>query len=423
MKYLVWLLAVWGITLSWAGWAKAEMLTLENCLQLAREHNPVLQQAALRPQQAEAEIQRARSGYLPRLDLEGGYTMQPEAQAVSILNRAVPMQDASYAHATLKAHQTLYDFGRTGGRLSQAKAGYEAARKDFAALRQDVFLQTVIAYYRLLESQRLLQAADQEVDQMQEHLERARVLYEQGVVTRNDVLQARVQLASSRQLRLRRANEVNNGWLELNYLTGRESGDDDVLQEAQLIMAVSEPPAAQAIAGRPDLEAQRQRVTAAAGQVRQSKAEYFPELYVQGGVDYLENSHYEEQAIFAASVGLKINLFSGGATAAAHRKALASLTQERRALDVLTRQAELEYRNARNDTQVAEQRIAVTEEAIRQGEENLRINQLRYREQVGTATDVIDAQTLLTQVRTEYFQALFEYQVALARLRKATGSL
>ena len=42
---------------------------------------------------------------------------------------------------------------------------------------------------------------------------------------------------------------------------------------------------------------------------------------------------------------------------------------------------------------------------------------------MGTATDVIDAQTLLTQIRTEYYQALFDYQVALARVKRALGTL
>lgn len=421
MKPLVWLVMVWTLTL--AGAAGAETLTLENCLQLARAHNPDLARASLGPQQAEAEIQRARGGYLPRLDLEGGYTVQQDAQAVTILGRTVPMQDANYGHVSLQARQTLYDFGRTGGRLSQARANHQAVQQDFAALTQDVFLRTVIVYYRLLEGQRLLQAAEQEVTQMSEHLARAEVLFEQGVVTRNDVLQAKVQLASSRQLRLRRSNEITNGWLDLNYLTGRSPGSDDALQEAQVLIAVPESEAEQAVESRPDLEAQRQRVTAAAAQVQQIRAEYYPELYVHGGVDYLENSHYEEQAIYAAGIGLKVNLFNGRATDAGYQKAQSALTEQRRALEALTRQAVLEYRSAVNDSRVAQQRISVSKEAIRQGEENLRINQQRYQEQVGTATDVIDAQTLLTQVRTEYYQALFEHQVALARLRKATGSL
>ena len=80
---------------------------------------------------------------------------------------------------------------------------------------------------------------------------------------------------------------------------------------------------------------------------------------------------------------------------------------------------------AENPT-TAERSVSQEEErkrAARQGEENLRINRSRYEEQVGTATDVVDAQTLLTRARTDYHQAVFEYQVSLARLRRAAGIL
>ena len=83
----------------------------------------------------------------------------------------------------------------------------------------------------------------------------------------------------------------------------------------------------------------------------------------------------------------------------------------------------LEYDTAYNDARVAAERISTVRKSIQQGEENLRINKNRYQEQVGTATDVIDAQTLLTQTRTEYFRAIFDYQVAVARVKKAMGEL
>jgi len=42
---------------------------------------------------------------------------------------------------------------------------------------------------------------------------------------------------------------------------------------------------------------------------------------------------------------------------------------------------------------------------------------------VGTATDVVDAQTLLTKTKAEYFRALSDYEVAIARIKKAKGEL
>jgi outer membrane protein len=420
MKRMTWLMAA---VLLWSGSLHAETLTLANCLQLARQHNPTLRSAAFRPEAAHEATLQARGGYLPRIDLAGGYTVQKEPQAVNILGQAVPLQDSDYAHVSLQAEQTLYDFGRTGGRLARAQAEEEAARQGLAALEQDVFLQTVAAYYRILEERQLLRAAEQEVAQRTDHLRRAQALFEQGVVTRNDVLQAQVELASGRQRELSRRNELENSWLALNYLTARAPESRGPLEDETLAPPASGSTAEAAVKNRPELAVQRSLVEGAAQEVRLSRAEYWPELFVRGTADYLENSYYEEQTIYAATVGVRFNIFNGLATAAGHRKALKMESEERHALADLEQQAALEYRVAENDSRVALQRIEVAREAILQGEENLRINRSRYEEQVGTATDVVDAQTLLTRARTDYHQAVFEYQVSLARLRRAAGTL
>lgn len=157
--------------------------------------------------------------------------------------------------------------------------------------------------------------------------------------------------------------------------------------------------------------------------VKETRSGYYPELFAKLGADYVQNEKVKEQTIYSATVGIKINLFDGLATTSRYRQAVKSRSRTEERLRQLESDLALEYRIAVNDARVAQQRIALTETSIRQGEENLRINKDRYTEQVGTATDVIDAQTLLTQIRSEHYQALFDYQVALARVKRAQGEL
>jgi outer membrane protein len=69
------------------------------------------------------------------------------------------------------------------------------------------------------------------------------------------------------------------------------------------------------------------------------------------------------------------------------------------------------------------ERIRVTEKSVAQGEENLRLNQERYREQVGTATEVVDAVTLLTKARVNFFNARYDHQLAKAQFLWAVGAI
>jgi outer membrane protein TolC len=81
----------------------------------------------------------------------------------------------------------------------------------------------------------------------------------------------------------------------------------------------------------------------------------------------------------------------------------------------------LEVREALLALDTAEKNIPTTRKAIEQGEENLRVSQERYKAQVTTITEVLDAQTRLTQSRVNYFRALYDHNIAKAQLLRALG--
>lgn len=402
--------------------AVAETLTLNDCLQLVRKQNPALLEAASSPRLATTAAEEARSAYRPHVELSAGYTQQQAPQQVVIAGTTAPTQDRSYYHASLGINQLLYDFGRTAGRIGAAGAARRAAGFTYASTEQDLLLQAVATYYRVLNSEALLQAARDEVSQTEAHLRTGLALYQQGVVTRNDVLQAQVALASSRQQVLAREGEENNAWLELNYLTGRPAEARGKLVAEPPPPAAPEPDIAP-VDKRPDLQAQAERVSRAREELRQIKGSFWPELYAHLGADYVENSFVQEQTIYSATLGVRFTLYDGSARDARLRQAQETLHKERQHLNDLQKRARLTEQTARNDARVAAQQINVAQTTIRQAEENLRINQDRYREQVGTATEVLDAETLLTQARTDLARSQFNYQVAVARIRYAAGKL
>lgn len=401
----------------------AAPLTLAEAL-AKRTGSRTLKMAAIDEEVAGENVRASRSGFLPRVDVQGGYTAQLEPQSVTTSFGSFETQDSNFTFASLSITQILYDFGRTDARYARAEAFREATGFGYQILKQDLFIQTVTVYFRILQGQKLLQAAEEEVIQMTDHLRIARNLYEQGVVTRNDLLQAEVRLASSKQRRLEVNNRLENAWLDFNsQIREPPESRQELVEETRIDLADLDKPAQEAVAIRPELLTQRKLLEASAQEVRETRTGYYPELFAKAGLDYVENNKVREQTIYAATVGLKVNLFDGFATTTRYRQAVKNRSRAEEQLRKLESDLALEYRTAVNDANVAKERIAVTETSIRQGEENLRINKDRYQTQVGTATDVIDAQTLLTQIRTDYYQAVFDYQVALARVKRACGEL
>lgn len=415
--------AVMSLGVATASWGAP--LSLQECLKKAHDNNPALKSAAWDRRIAEEGSRIASAALYPRLDVNAGYTMQLEPQAVKIQGNTVETQEPDFAFAGIAATYTLYDFGRRDARIRQAGAYTEAAAESYLFGKSDVTLQVIEAYFRILEAGRLVQAAAEEITQITEHRRVAQVLFEEGVVTRNDVLQADVRLASAVQKRLATTNARENGWLLLNFLTGVDPGFRGELDESTILSGSNQDTTTTGSTpdNRHDIKAQRQMLEAREFEVQGNRDNYVPEIYTRLGADYVQNDKVREQAIFSATLGIRINLFDGYAAQTARERAVKERSKQQDTLRLAEQRALLEIRTARNDAGVAKERIAVSEAAIRQSEENLRINKERYQERVGIASEVLDAQTLVTQSKTDYYGALYDYQTATARLQHALGEL
>jgi len=402
--------------------AAAAALSLKDCLEMALRSNPALKVATHDSSIQAENVALAESGYLPKIDLQAGYSGLVDPQAIKTASGNFQTQQPDFAYASIGVYHTLYDFGRRSSRKEQALHRESATASGISAVRQDISLQVINSYYAILQALKLIDVARDETAQREQHLKMATTLHEQGVTTRNDLLQAEVKLAASRQKLLAVNNQLSNGWLLLNYLTGNPPEFRATLSEEELA-APQTPPTNSSASKRDEITAQKSLIQAGEASVEESREEFYPEIFVRAGIDYLQNNKAVEQTMVGATVGLKINLFDGMATTSRQRQAVKLLEKEKDRLREIEELYRLEIQTAQNDLTVARERIELTRSAIRQSEENLRINNDRYKAQIGTATEVIDAQTLLSQTRSDHYQALFDYQVARARVQRAAGEL
>ena len=111
-----------ALLLSVTGTAGAEQLNLKECLNRAAANNGGLKAASYEISVAREQIGIAKSGLLPKVDLQGGYVAQLQAQAVQFGPNSLETQDADYPFLSLSIYQTLYDFGRSHARDSYASA-------------------------------------------------------------------------------------------------------------------------------------------------------------------------------------------------------------------------------------------------------------------------------------------------------------
>ena len=118
---------------------------------------------------------------------------------------------------------------------------------------------------------------------------------------------------------------------------------------------------------------------------------------------------------------MNISLFEGGRTLADLQKSQDRKVQLIEQRDKLVDEVKLQVQQAMLNLQDAYERIQVSRGAVEQAQENLRINKKRYEVSVGTATEVLDAVTLLTISETNHIRSVYDYRKAEAATHYTTG--
>ena len=86
-------------------------------------------------------------------------------------------------------------------------------------------------------------------------------------------------------------------------------------------------------------------------------------------------------------------------------------------------QIQVQIRQAWLESQEAQQRIAVAQQAIVQANENSKVMNDRYQQGLATHTDVIHAEDLQTISHQNWHQATYDLALATLHLQRAMGSL
>jgi outer membrane protein len=400
-----------------SGSAGAEVLTLSQGLKLAAEQSRTIKITRQGEMISEAESLIARSPLLPSVNVSASQTFlsyQPKAIFGSVI---VPTSDKSFASYSLGVQQLLYDFQGSVSRYKASQALVDTKRLDTLRVRNQISLDFAIAYFDLLEAEKLTLVAGKEVESVSSHLRDAKTLYENGVITKNDLLQAEVRLSDARQRLLNARNMRAINASRLNTILSRP-----LTTEVQ-VTDVGEPPAGHvilereqawgaAVETRPEMRIVDETMKSLNFEETARKVEYYPKFFAGASWDYTENRYMVHQGNASLLLGMTLNLFSGGSTKAELLKVDSQRTQLQEQRARLADEIRLEVERNILDLRNAEERIGVTKDTAGQAEENLRINRVRYEEGVGTATEVLDAVTLLTGAETNYYRSLYDLRRA-----------
>ncbi len=226
-------LLFWMCLLLAGSLAGAQELTLEQAVQLAVEHYPLLKQKALSTQTGQLSVASLGRGYLPQFNLNAQATYQSEVISLPVEVPGLPFNPPSkdQYRATGEISQLLYDGGaiRRQQQVQSATTRVEELKTDVEAQQLRERIHGLYLGILLLEEQ--LTQADLVAKDLQAGLLKVQAQVQNGTALRSnaDVLNAELLRNDQRKAELKSLRRSN---LEvLGLLINQELGETTVLRK------------------------------------------------------------------------------------------------------------------------------------------------------------------------------------------------
>jgi outer membrane protein TolC len=444
--------------------ADAKKMTLPELLELARQASPGMQAAAAVTEESEAQVSEARRNWLPQGDLlsilapspiircyaptMGGSkadTTGPTDQnnCLQTSSPEASIWDVNWKHVftrtEVKLIQPVWDFGKISAGVEAARAGVGVSHEKQNAARADVEQNVRRAYWGMKLARDVLDMLDTGsgyVDDGQKQLDKE-LEKGTGSATVTDKLRMRTVRAEvdARILEAKRGQALARDGLRV--LLGPQAPDDiDVDDDDFVPVDVKEHPVTYyedlARYNRPEARLLDYAVKAKSALADLERRKEYPDLVLIGTAAYAVAqdvqdpnnafmSHYFNSATAGVAAALRMQLDLGPRLARAARVSAESAEigfKRAEALGGIT----LEVRKAYGEMTEASDRI----KALAKGEKAAKswISAVTQNFQVGLAEarDLTDALLAYFNMRARYLQAVYDYNIAVASLARATGA-
>lgn len=407
-------------------------LNLPKTVQMALDYNRDIKNSQYALKKAEYAINQAQAGKKPSVDYNFGAQRSRATDAATYSRAASLMGSAnSISNAFsngISVNIPLYTGGLVEGQIDVAKLGKTNAQEEILRVEQATKYSAIEGYYGLLAYQELQGVYHEAVDNLQGHLDNVQAQYNVGTKAKVDVLSSDVSLANAKTTAITADNNVAIAESNLNNILGLPLETKLNLADHQLpfdTYNISLQEAMDyAMKYRPEVLQAAIAVQEAERSIDIADAGNKPTVAITGGNDWADNTFPGIDAnkrSWKVAAGVTYNFYDGGATKAKVNQAKQDLLVARETEQKTRESVQLQVKQAYLSIRSAAQKVEETQTVVDQARENYRIQNIRYQAGVGINLDVLDAQLSLNQAQVNHIQALYDYNVGIAKLEQVMG--
>ncbi|CAM4011893.1 MULTISPECIES: TolC family outer membrane protein [Rahnella] len=389
-------------------------LTLQDAILRAFARNPQISEAAAQIRVGKGNLDEAKSAWYPQISLQGTAGKSHQTDSAGSLS--------NNASAGVQLSQLLYDFGRTGGSISQQEYLSDSYRYSLYSTMTDVALSTMQAYLSVKRYQALSLAARDNIASLERVRDTAKLRADAGLSSQSDVLQAETRIAGMKATVEQYRAQQRSAQAQLTVLTGVVSDNLPDLPQSLLDQKVTldKIPYESSTLVR----AAQAKQQAAIEEVNQNEAQHWPTLKVQAGRTRYENSggggsYWDDQVQLAVDAPV----YQGGAVSARVRAA----EGQRQAAQAEVEKAKLDI-NQKASTAYADmiggqQRQLAGEQQFGSATHTRSVYQDEYKLSKRSLNDLLSVEQDVFQADTSRIGALYDGWDATVRYAAAVDNL
>lgn len=415
-------------------------LTLPDAVEVALRTNPLTRATARGREIADAQLDEARAGRYPQLQVNetitrgnnpvyvfGSLLEQGRFTARNFdLNALNDPGALTNVRTGLTFRMPLFDQRRTATRIAQGRIGQEQADAQTETVAQQIRFEVVKSFYGVLLAEAKIEVARDAVRMAEADVKRIRDLFETGVIVHADLLAAEVQLSEFRQQRIEAESDLITAQAALNTALGlpldTQRNVAGRLDERDFNVESREELIRLALESRPDYKRATLSVRAAQEQTHGARSESLPRVDAFANLGYSGRSPVTGSTDYVVGASVTYNLLDKGRRARLDQaKAAEGMAEAEK--EQLASQIRFEVVRAYQQFVSARERIEVTDRMTAQASEALRIVQDRYQAGLTTITEVLRAEMALVRAETNVVAARYDAYIGYASLQLATGRL
>lgn len=400
-------------------------LTLKVAARHALGYHPDLRAAKSDVAAQEARVSTARAPYFPAITAVAQSSRSGSSTVATGGLNVIRSGAVSQYSTGFEIRQRVFDFGQTSQQVKAASEQLQAVRSTENGTAQGLILSVIQAFFDVLKQSQSVRINQENLRNAQAQLNQAQGFLAAGTKAKIDVTNAEAAVANARVALIQATDAESKARVALATAmgeTGRFAGS--LAQEKLPAPDWSLPAAVKlAMAHRPEVLAADATVRSDRAAVAAAAAAYRPTINANGSYFWQDQVFPPRATSWNLGVELQVPILDEPTLGAAVAQAEATLKGEEARRDSLVLQVQQEVADDLLAKVDAEQRIGASHAATVSAQENYRLAFERYKVGVGNTVELSQAEQTLVQAQGQEIQARFDYQVALAQLYKATGTL